>query len=97
MDVWSDRDIFEESYVRRKSVSAAATGDTALRFFTAMLNGYPLEESLQLVAVIDVSCLTTYGAYSRLRFMRNWRKIFIAAGRSRWEIGQEIESLQRIR
>lgn len=68
MEEWADREIFEGSYVPEKISSATGAGDTCIAaFFTAMLDGYLLEETLHLVAVTDASCLTIYDTFSELR------------------------------
>ena len=50
MDAWFDQDIIEESYMTEKIVSATGAWDTCIAAIpTAMLVGYPLEETLHLV------------------------------------------------
>ena len=83
VDAWADREIFEESYVPDKIVSATGAGDTSIAaFLTAMLDGHPLEETLHLAAATGASCLTTYDAFSGLqsfeeleeKIQRGWPK-----------------------
>ena len=68
VDAWFDQDIIEESYMPEKIVSATGAWDTCIAVsLTDMLDGYPLEETLQLATAAGVFCLITYDAISGLR------------------------------
>ena len=51
-----------------KIVSAPSAWDTFIAaFLTALLNGYPLEETLHLADATGESCFAIYDAFSGLR------------------------------
>ena len=65
---WADRAGFEKSYVPEKIVSGTGAGDTSIAaFLTAVLEGCPLAEALQLAAGTGASCVEAYDALSGLR------------------------------
>ncbi|HUM85215.1 MAG TPA: carbohydrate kinase family protein [Lachnospiraceae bacterium] len=81
--VWSDQEGFEKSYIPEKVLSGTGAGDTSIAaFLTAMLEGCPPKECLQLSAATGACCVTSYDALSGLKsfdFLRNkirqgWKK-----------------------
>lgn len=77
---------FADSFVPDKMVSATGAGDTAIAaFIHAAVNGYPLQECLDLAAAAGASCLGAYDALSGLIPMDQMRQK-IAAGWAREKI-----------
>lgn len=65
---WADKEGFEKSYVPDQILSGTGAGDTSIAaFLTAMLEGYPLEECMQLAAATGASCVAAYDALSGLK------------------------------
>jgi len=80
---WAEAEGFEESYEPSKVLSATGAGDTSIAaFLTATLQGYTLEECLQLSTATGASCVTTYDALSGLvpfdklleKIHKGWKK-----------------------
>ncbi len=68
LNSWADREGFEKSYVPERIHSGTGAGDTSIAvFLTAMLEGYPLEKTLQLSAATGASCVASYDALSGLK------------------------------
>lgn len=77
---WANREGFEKSYKPDKVLSGTGAGDTSIAaFLTAMLQGYSLEETVQLAAATGASCVTAYDALSGLKSFEELRAR-IAAG-----------------
>jgi sugar/nucleoside kinase (ribokinase family) len=67
-DAWSDREGFEKSYVPEQVLSGTGAGDTSIAaFLTAMLEGCPPEECMQLSAATGACCVSSYDALSGLK------------------------------
>lgn len=65
---WAGQEGFEASYVPERVLSAAGAGDTSIAaFLTAMLDGYPLKNCLQLAAATGASCVEVYDALSGIK------------------------------
>lgn len=65
---WAGQEGFEASYVTECVLSAAGAGDTSIAaFLTAMLDGYPLKNCLQLAAATGASCVEVYDALSGIK------------------------------
>lgn len=65
---WANKEGFEESYVPEAIVSGTGAGDTSIAaFLAAMLEGYSLEEAVQLAAATGASCVSAHDAISGLR------------------------------
>lgn len=65
---WADKEGFERSYVPEKILSGTGAGDTSIAaFLTAMLEGYPPEETMHLAAATGASCVAAYDALSGLK------------------------------
>lgn len=84
LERWADKSGFERSFVPDQVVSGTGAGDTSIAaFLTAMLEGYDLEESVQLAAATGACCVAAYDALSGLRSFgelkerigRGWAKI----------------------
>ncbi|MHA9737890.1 carbohydrate kinase family protein [Robinsoniella peoriensis] len=68
LNSWADQEGFEKSYVPEHILSGTGAGDTSIAaFLTAMLEGYPLERTLQLSAATGASCVAAYDALSGLK------------------------------
>ncbi|GAA0792058.1 sugar kinase [Faecalicatena orotica] len=68
LNSWAGREGFEKSYVPERILSGTGAGDTSIAaFLTAMLEGYPLEKTLQLSAATGASCVAVYDALSGLK------------------------------
>ena len=68
LNSWADKEGFEKSYVPERILSGTGAGDTSIAaFLTAMLEGYPLEKTLQLSAAPGASCVAAYDALSGLQ------------------------------
>ncbi len=64
---WAQKEGFEKSYIPDKVLSGTGAGDTSIAaFLTAMLEGYSLEETMQLATATGASCVTAYDALSGL-------------------------------
>ncbi|MBO5292745.1 MAG: carbohydrate kinase family protein [Lachnospiraceae bacterium] len=83
LERWADKSGFERSFVPDRVVSGTGAGDTSIAaFLTAMLEGYDLEESVQLAAATGACCVAAYDALSGLkpfgelkeRIGRGWAK-----------------------
>ena len=67
-DVWSEKEIFEKSYVPDRVRSGTGAGDSSIAaFLTAMLEGSEPEEALHLAAATGACCVTEYDALSGLK------------------------------
>lgn len=67
-DQWAEKEGFEQSYVPEKILSGTGAGDSSIAaFLTAMLQGYPLERSLQLSTATGASSVAAYDALSGLK------------------------------
>lgn len=65
---WANKEGFEESYVPETLVSGTGAGDTSIAaFLAAMLEGYSLEEAVQLAVAMGASCVSQHDAISGLR------------------------------
>lgn len=65
---WAEKCRFEKSYVPERILSGTGAGDTSIAaFLTAMLEGYPLNEAMQLATAAGASCVAAYDALSGLR------------------------------
>ncbi len=65
---WANKEGFEKSYVPERVLSGTGAGDTSIAaFLTAMLQGYAIEECMQLCAATGASCVTEYDALSGLK------------------------------
>lgn len=72
---WAGREGFEKSYVPERVLSGTGAGDTSIAaFLTAMLEGYPLEKTLQLSAATGASCVAVYDALSGLKSFEELEK-----------------------
>lgn len=68
IDVWSNKVIFEKSYVPDKVLSGTGAGDTSIAaFLTSILNGEEPEMALHLAASTGASCVAAYDALSGLK------------------------------
>ena len=68
LNSWADKEGFEKSYVPECILSGTGAGDTSIAaFLTAMLEGYPLEKTLQLSTATGASCVAAYDALSGLQ------------------------------
>ncbi len=66
--IWTEKEGFEPSYMPEKVLSATGAGDTSIAaFLTAMLEGYTLEECLQLATATGASCVEAYDALSGIK------------------------------
>lgn len=83
LEKWAGKCGFEKSYVPEQVVSGTGAGDTSIAaFLTAMLEGYTLEESVQLAAATGACCVAAYDALSGLKSLtelkehidRGWAK-----------------------
>lgn len=83
LDNWVCREGFERSYVPERILSGTGAGDTSIAaFLTAMLEGYPMEQAVQLSAAAGASCVAAYDALSGLKTLEEleekiragWRK-----------------------
>lgn len=60
---WADREGFESSFVPERILSGTGAGDVSIAaFLTAMLEGYCVEECVQLAAAMGASCVAEYDA-----------------------------------
>ena len=67
-DDWENRQGFQPAFPPEKVCSATGAGDTCIAaFLTAMLEGRPLENSIQLAAATGASCVEVYDALSGLK------------------------------
>ena len=67
-DVWSEKEIFEKSYVPDRVRSGTGAGDSSIAaFLTAMLEGCEPEEALHLAAATGACCVTEYDALGGLK------------------------------
>lgn len=65
---WSNRDIFERSYIPDRVLSGTGAGDTSIAaFLKAVLDGYDPEYALHLAAATGACAVTEYDALSGLR------------------------------
>ena len=72
---WSEKAIFEKSYVPEKILSGTGAGDTSIAaFLTAMLEGNTPEMCLHLAAATGASCVATYDALSGLKSFEELKK-----------------------
>jgi len=80
---WSNKTIFEKSYVPDKVLSGTGAGDTSIAaFLTSMLEGEDPEMCLHLAAATGASCVEAYDALSGLKSFaelkekinRGWKK-----------------------
>lgn len=77
---WADREGFEKSYVPDRVLSGTGAGDTSIAaFLTAVLEGYSVEECMQLATATGASCVAAYDALSGLKSFDEL-KAKIAAG-----------------
>lgn len=77
---WADKEGFEKSYVPDRVLSGTGAGDTSIAaFLTSMLEGYTIEECVQLAAATGASCVSAYDALSGLKPLDELRRK-IAAG-----------------
>ncbi|MBO5208127.1 MAG: carbohydrate kinase family protein [Lachnospiraceae bacterium] len=68
IDSWAAKEGFEKSFIPEAVLSGTGAGDTSIAaFLTAMLDGYPLEECVQLAAATGASCVASYDALSGLK------------------------------
>ena len=75
LNSWAGREGFEKSYVPECILSGTGAGDTSIAaFLTAMLEGYPLEKTLQLSAATGASCVAVYDALSGLKSFEELEK-----------------------
>ncbi|RHR29572.1 carbohydrate kinase family protein [Clostridium sp. AF19-22AC] len=75
LNSWAGREGFEKSYVPERILSGTGAGDTSIAaFLTAMLEGYPLEKTLQLSAATGASCVAVYDALSGLKSFEELEK-----------------------
>lgn len=75
LNSWAGREGFEKSYVPERILSGTGAGDTSIAaFLTAMLEGYPLEKTLQLSAATGASCVAAYDALSGLKSFEELEK-----------------------
>ena len=66
--MWSEKEIFEKSYVPDRVRSGTGAGDSSIAaFLTAMLEGCEPEEALHLVAATGACCVTEYDALGGLK------------------------------
>ncbi len=64
---WSDRELFQPTYVVRNFKSALAGGDTTIAGFLAgMIRGFSLEDCARIACKTGALCCTTYDAISGL-------------------------------
>ncbi len=65
---WASKEGFEASYKPNKVLSGTGAGDTSIAaFLTAMLEGYSLEECMQLATATGACCVEAYDALSGLK------------------------------
>lgn len=77
---WADKEGFEKSYVPDRVLSGTGAGDTSIAaFLTAVLEGYSVEECMQLATATGASCVAAYDALSGLKSFDEL-KAKIAAG-----------------
>ncbi len=66
-DEWVGQKGFERSFQPERIASTTGAGDTSIAaFLTAMLRGYPLEDSVRLAAGAGALCVATYDTLSGL-------------------------------
>ncbi len=69
--IWSDKEIFEKSYIPEKILSGTGAGDTSIAaFLTAVLEEYVPEEVMHLAAATGASCVAAYDALSGLKSLK---------------------------
>ena len=68
LEQWGAKEGFEKSYVPEKVLSGTGAGDTSIAaFLTAVLEGYSLEETMQMATATGASCVEAYDALSGLK------------------------------
>ena len=86
---WSNREIFESSYLAEKFLSGTGAGDASIAaFHTALLEGEDLEMALHMAAAAGAACVTAYDAISGLpsydelkkKVADGWKKIDSCVG-----------------
>lgn len=79
---WAKKEGFEKSYIPKRVLSGTGAGDTSIAaFLTAMLEGCPPEECVQLATATGACCVENYDALSGLVSLDQLRQR-ISAG---WE------------
>lgn len=82
-DEWTMVEHFEASYIPDRVLSATGAGDTSVAaFLMAMLEGYTLQECLQLATAAGAACVSEYDALSglmplnelRSKILQGWKK-----------------------
>ena len=65
---WAEKEGFEKSYEPEKILSGTGAGDTSIAaFLTSVLEGYSLEECMQLATATGACCVAAYDALSGLK------------------------------
>lgn len=83
---WAEKEGFETAFVPDAVLSGTGAGDTSIAaFLTAMLEGYSLEEAVQLAAAAGASCVASYDALGGLKSFQELKEK-IAAGWKKQEI-----------
>ena len=73
--LWAKKEGFERSFRPDEVLSATGAGDTSIAaFLTAMLNGCPVEECVQLAAATGACCVSAYDALSGLKPLAELRE-----------------------
>lgn len=68
LDKWAAKEGFETSFIPDAVLSGTGAGDTSIAaFLTAMLEGYSLEEAVELAAATGASCVASYDALGGLK------------------------------
>lgn len=75
IDHWADKEGFERSYVPDQVLSGTGAGDTSIAaFLTAALEGYCVEECMQLATATGASCVEAYDALGGLKSFDELKK-----------------------
>lgn len=73
---WGNREIFQNSYVPEKVLSATGAGDTSIAaFLKAVIDGCDPKESMQYAAATGACCVTTYDTISGLKSFEELRTL----------------------
>lgn len=73
--MWANKEGFEKSYVPDQVLSGTGAGDTSIAaFLIAVLDGYSIEECMQLATATGASCVTAYDALSGLKSFEELRE-----------------------